>query len=50
MFGCMTVSDVFEAADAIALTAKAFDIEEQVVRKAVKKHKIAVNRQRQSLP
>ena len=34
----------------MALTAKACDLEEQVVRKAVKKHRIAENQRRQSLP
>jgi 16S rRNA (cytidine1402-2'-O)-methyltransferase len=50
MFGCMTASDVFDTIEAVALTAKALDLDEQVVRKAVKKHKIAENRRRQSLP
>lgn len=50
MFGCMTASNAFDTADAVALTAKAFDLEEQVVRKAVKKHKIAENQRRQALP
>jgi len=50
MFGCMTSSGCFETADAMALTAKACDLEEQVVRKAVKKHKIAENQRRQSVP
>jgi 16S rRNA C1402 (ribose-2'-O) methylase RsmI len=50
MFGCMTTFDVFGSADAVALTAKALDLDEQVVRKAVKKHKIAENQRRQSLP
>ncbi|HVQ41936.1 MAG TPA: 16S rRNA (cytidine(1402)-2'-O)-methyltransferase [Vicinamibacterales bacterium] len=50
MFGCMTTSSVFTSVEAVALTAKAFDIDEQVVRKAVKKHKIAENQRRQSLP
>ena len=50
MFGCMTASGTFEDSDAVALTAKAFDLDEQVVRKAVKKHKIAENQRRPSLP
>lgn len=50
MFGCMTTSAVFGPADAVALVAKALDLDEQVVRKAVKKHKIAENQRRQSLP
>jgi 16S rRNA (cytidine1402-2'-O)-methyltransferase len=50
MFGCMTTSSVFGTADAVALAAKALDLDEQVVRKAVKKHKIAENQRRQSLP
>ena len=50
MFGCMTTSNVFDVSDAVALTAKAFDLDEQVVRKAVKKHKIAENQRRQALP
>jgi 16S rRNA (cytidine1402-2'-O)-methyltransferase len=50
MFGCITTSYAFDAADAVMLTAKAFDLDEQVVRKAVKKHKIAENQRRQSLP
>ena len=50
MFGCMTTSNAFGMADALALTAKAFDLDVQVVRKAVKKHKIAENQRRQALP
>jgi len=50
MFGCMTTSGTFDDGAALTLTAKAFDLDEQVVRKAVKKHKIAENQRRQSLP
>ena len=50
MFGCMTTSDAFSSGEAVALTAKAMDLDEQIVRKAVKKHKIAENQRRQSLP
>jgi len=50
MFGCMTASGSFKDADAVALTSKACDLDEQAVRKAVKKHKIAENQRRQSLP
>jgi len=50
MFGCMTASGVFEDADAVALAAKACDLDEQAVLKAVKKHKIAENQRRQALP
>ena len=50
MFGCMTTSATFSSGEAVALTAKAMDLDEQIVRKAVKKHKIAENQRRQSLP
>ena len=50
MFGCMTSSGAFKIDDALALTAKALDLDEPAVRKAVKKHKIAENQRRQSLP
>ena len=50
MFGCLTTSDVFDEPSASALVAKALDIDEQAVRKAVKKHKIAMNQRRQALP
>ena len=50
MFGCMTTSDAFSSTEAVALAAKALELDEQVVRKAVKKHKIAENQRRQSLP
>ena len=50
MFGCMTTSAAFDSGEAVALTAKAMDLDEQIVRKAVKKHKIAENQRRQSLP
>jgi len=50
MFGCMTASGVFDDAYAVALAAKACDLDEQAVRKAVKKHKIAENQRRQALP
>ena len=50
MFGCMTTSATFSSGEAVALTAKAMDLDEQIVRKAVKKHKIAENQKRQSLP
>lgn len=50
MFGCMTLSATFDDQAAFALTAKALDLDEQVVRKAVKKHKIAENQRRQALP
>ena len=50
MVGCMTSLDTFSNEDALALAAKAFDLEVQIVRKAVKKHKIAENQRRQSLP
>jgi 16S rRNA (cytidine1402-2'-O)-methyltransferase len=50
MFGCMTNCGQFDDNHALALTAKAFDLEEQTVRKAVKKNKIAQNQRRQSLP
>jgi len=50
IFGCMTASCGFDQTDAIALAARALDLSEQVVRKAVKKHKISENQRRQSLP
>jgi hypothetical protein len=50
MFGCITTSSSFDQANAVSLTAKAFGLDEQVVRKAVKKHRIAENRRRQALP
>jgi hypothetical protein len=50
MFGCLTTTLVFDAASATGLVAKALDLDEQSVRKAVKKHRIAVNQSRQSLP
>lgn len=50
MFGCMTTSSAFSGTEAVALAAKALELDEQVVRKAVKKHKIAENQRRQSLP
>ena len=50
MFGCLTTTSAFDASSATALVAKALDLDEQAVRKAVKKHRIAVNQRRQSLP
>lgn len=50
MFGCMTTLAAFSSTEAVALAAKALELDEQVVRKAVKKHKIAENQRRQSLP
>jgi 16S rRNA (cytidine1402-2'-O)-methyltransferase len=50
MFGCMTTSSAFDVPSALSLVAKAFELDEQVIRKAVKKNKIAENQRRQSLP
>jgi 16S rRNA (cytidine1402-2'-O)-methyltransferase len=50
MFGCITECGAFDQAEAMALTAKAFELDEQALRKALKKHKIAEDRRRQALP
>jgi 16S rRNA (cytidine1402-2'-O)-methyltransferase len=48
MFGCITTNGAFETATAAALVAKAYDVEERDLRKAVKKARIAENQRRQS--
>jgi 16S rRNA C1402 (ribose-2'-O) methylase RsmI len=50
IFGLLTTSNQLEQAQAMTIAAKACELDEQVVRKAVKKHKIAENQRRQSLP
>ena len=49
MVGCITTNCQYERQEAIALASKAYGLDENLVRKAVKQHRIAENRRRQSL-
>ena len=49
MFGCMTVNGAFGRDEAETLVSRALGMDEQAVRKAVKRHRISEDRKRQSL-